>query len=239
MLKLEKLKELATKNQTLELNVKREYLQHLFLSHFYEQKGSNVILFKGGTALKLIYGSPRFSEDLDFSTTKGNTLKIEDILQNSLAEIEKEGIDCEIVESKTTSGGYLAIINFELNREKVSLQMEISYRDRGIKKEITTLINPYIPPYTIYGLNKEILVEQKIQALLTRQKPRDFYDLYFMLRANLVSPKQKESLRKALEELSKTKINFEKELKQFLPKSHWPIIKNFKNSLRSEIQRHI
>lgn len=37
---------------------------------FYQEKEAEAILFKGGTALRLIYQSPRFSEDLDFSGFK-------------------------------------------------------------------------------------------------------------------------------------------------------------------------
>lgn len=47
----------------------REYLQLIFLSHLYANKASKNIYFKGGTAIRLLLGSPRFSEDLDFSTT--------------------------------------------------------------------------------------------------------------------------------------------------------------------------
>jgi hypothetical protein len=43
----------ATSGQTTELNVAREYCQHLFLSAFYQQSGSEQVKFKGGTALKI------------------------------------------------------------------------------------------------------------------------------------------------------------------------------------------
>ncbi|MDI6689725.1 MAG: nucleotidyl transferase AbiEii/AbiGii toxin family protein [Actinomycetota bacterium] len=65
MITKDAIKRFATKAQTSDLNVAREYCQHLFLSYFYQQKGSEKLLFKDGTALKIIYGSPRFSEDLD------------------------------------------------------------------------------------------------------------------------------------------------------------------------------
>jgi len=48
--------------------VYREYLQLLFLKYFYNQKESQKIYFKGGTALRFLYGSFRFSEDLDFTS---------------------------------------------------------------------------------------------------------------------------------------------------------------------------
>ena len=61
------IRKLAIAQQTTELNIAREFAQHLFLSGFYQNVGSEHVLFKGGTALRLVYGSPRFSEDLDFS----------------------------------------------------------------------------------------------------------------------------------------------------------------------------
>jgi len=36
---------------------------------------SQKLVFKGGTALRLAYGSPRFSDDLDFSELKTIELK--------------------------------------------------------------------------------------------------------------------------------------------------------------------
>src|SRR3989339_648989 len=49
--------------------IEREYLQLVFLSYLYQRKEARHIYFKGGTAIRLLFGSARFSEDLDFSTT--------------------------------------------------------------------------------------------------------------------------------------------------------------------------
>jgi predicted nucleotidyltransferase component of viral defense system len=43
--------------------VEWDYLQHLFLRH----AGRGPLTFKGGTCLRIVYGSPRYSEDLDFN----------------------------------------------------------------------------------------------------------------------------------------------------------------------------
>ena len=67
MISQESLTQAARSQQTTELNVAREHCQHLFLSAFYRQAGSEQAMFKGGTALRIVFGSPRFSEDLDFS----------------------------------------------------------------------------------------------------------------------------------------------------------------------------
>src|SRR3990170_1711274 len=51
-------------------HVVREYWELIVLKGLYESPFGRYLIFKGGTALRLTYGSPRFSEDLDFSLTK-------------------------------------------------------------------------------------------------------------------------------------------------------------------------
>jgi len=51
---------LATKLQTTELNVRREYFQRLFLSYFYQQPLTDQIYFKGGTALRMLVTAHEF-----------------------------------------------------------------------------------------------------------------------------------------------------------------------------------
>lgn len=232
----EQIKTLATKNQTIELNVRREYFQHIFLSYFYEQPQTRSIYFKGGTALKMVHKSPRFSDDLDFSTNLSGIEEIEEAIINTLSQIEKENIKVSLNESKETSGGYLGIINFE---DQVAIHLQISLRVREKTGQIVNINNDFIPDYTILVLSQDQLVDEKLAALFDRRKPRDFYDLYFMLRASLISPKKRNLLAKAKDLLKATKINFENELKQYLPKSHWAIIKDFKKTLEREISRII
>lgn len=239
MLTLNKLRELAVENQTTELNIRREYVQHLFLSYFYQQKESREIFFKGGTAFRIIHHSPRFSEDLDFSSPYKNIKPIEDAVVSTLKEIEREGIQTEIIESKGTTGGYLAIIDFKLDDHSVAIQIEVSNRAKAVEGEAVAVVSNFLPVYTVMQLKLELLVNEKIQALLSRKKPRDFYDLYFILRAKLTTPKQRKILSDAQIELKKTRINFEGELKQFLPRSHWAIIRDFKKSLEQEVDKFL
>lgn len=233
------IKIIARKQQTTEVNTRREYIQHLFLNYFYQQPSTNKIFFKGGTALRLVYGSPRFSEDLDFSSKEIAISIIEQEALEVLREIEREGIKTEIVESKQTSGGYLGIFSFKLAEVTVGLQLEISSRDKEAKGEVVTVAADFIPAYTVMVLLSEQLIGQKIRALRQRQKPRDWYDLYFILRANLLPVSQRAVLNQVLLKLKTTKINFSGELKLFLPQSHWPMIKNFKESLTREIKKFI
>ena len=230
---------LASKYQTTELNVRREYFQQLFLSNFYQQPQTGKIYFKGGTALRVLYNSPRFSEDLDFSSSLREIRAIEQAVLETLEAIGRENIETDIKESKKTSGGYLAIISFESGETLVEIQMDISLRAGGKNGEVVTIASDYLPAFTLVALVKEQLIDEKIQALLSRKKARDFYDLYFILRANLLPPKEKAVLAQALKVLKQSRINFEKELKEFLPKSHWAIIRDFPITLEREIERFL
>ncbi len=230
---------LATKLQTRDINIAREYIQNLFLSFFYEQKESRNILFKGGTALRIVFQSPRFSEDLDFSTDKFFSLKeIEQIIIKTISNIENLGIKTDIKESKATTGGYLGIINFKFLEYNIDIYLEISFRKKvGIKGEAVVINNSFTPSYVLIILSQDQMIAEKIQATLTRQKPRDFFDIYFLLRGNMITAVNKASLKSIRDTIKKTKVNFSNELKTFLPVRQHLVIKDFKNNLLKEMDR--
>lgn len=156
--------ELAKKYQTTEENIWWEYCQHLFLSHFYQQKGSEKIYFKGGTALRIVYGSPRFSEDLDFSTSLSGSKQIERIILEALLSIEREGVDVLLEEAKITTGGYLSTIEFKINQRKITVKIEISQRAKGVAGELVTISSDFILPYVLIQLKEEQLIKEKLQV---------------------------------------------------------------------------
>ncbi|MEW6675721.1 MAG: nucleotidyl transferase AbiEii/AbiGii toxin family protein [Nitrospirota bacterium] len=45
--------------------VVREFWETVILKGLFDSPEGKFLIFKGGTALRLVYGSPRFSEDLD------------------------------------------------------------------------------------------------------------------------------------------------------------------------------
>ena len=237
MLSEQQLKELAVKMQSSLVNIAREYIQNLFLNYFYAQQRSESFLFKGGTALRLLYRSPRFSEDLDFSTSVINKNVIEDLLQGTMLKLGQLGIQVDIEESTVTTGGFLAIIGSQVGKHKFSTSFEISSRKKKPAGQLIMVDNPYIDSYTVMSLKREELISEKIEALLNRKKPRDFFDLYFMLRANLLP--ERSVLRIILPLVEGVKIDFKKELGEFLPQSHQRIIKGFQKTLESEIKRYL
>ncbi len=241
MISPEEVKQLSTRYQTSPLTIAREYAQHCFLSEFYKLKNSDRLLFKGGTALRLIYQSPRYSEDLDFTGINNVAYpEIEDILIETIRNLSAWGFEIEITEAKKTTGGYLAKMDFSFSRFKLQIKIEISFRTRKQKSmgAVSRIKNEYIPHYDVYHLPLDEIITGKISALLTRSKARDWYDLYFFLHNRMLETKHKKLLPEILEKLKKSKTDFKKELKTFLPRSHRMILKDFKQTLMQEIKKY-
>ena len=232
------IEQLTKKYQTTETNVSREYCQHLFLSYLYQKKKSENILFKGGTALRVVYNSTRFSEDLDFTCFNIKIKELENIFLNTISDVENTGIAVNVEESKTTSGGYLSIFNFEFLSYKETVRIECSFRHKiMIEPDIILVNSDYIPSFNVLCLPLKQLMVEKSRALLDRGKPRDFYDIYFLLRLNAQISKGDLELAQVLQRLDTTRIDFKKELKKLLPKNHHMILKSFRNILKNEIKR--
>ena len=241
MLTIENLREFTDKYQTTDRNVVREYVQHLFLSNLYANKDAVRLAFKGGTALRLIYQSPRFSEDLDFTGYLYHHQRdIDELLLTALAEVKKSGLTADLKEAKLTSGGYFGAVYYRVYGFSGNINVEISLRKpkqgrRAI--EVTTISGDYTIPYSVVQLSTSELVGEKIKALLRRAKPRDFYDLYYILRSNLSIDKRNLELGLVLEKLASIDIDFKKELKVLLPRNHHIVLTDFKNILTREIKR--
>ena len=239
MISSEALAQAARRNQTTDLNIAREYCQHLFLGAFYRESGSERVMLKGGTALRIVYGSPRFSEDLDFSGFRTSVSAIEGWLASAAGEMERNAIPVSIAESKRTSGGYLAIIASPVRDLPVQIQVQVSLRRRDDVQGHGVLVAPeLLPAYTLTQLPERLLVEEKLEALMTRRKPRDYYDLYFMLRRGLIPTGMKSPLRQARKALAKSRLDFAEDLGAFLPRSQAAIVKDLRKTLLEELARH-
>ena len=189
MITSDQVRTLAAQQRINDTVIFREYIQLVFLQKLYQKTPSQQIYFKGGTAIHLIYHAPRFSEDLDFSGFGVSISQIEDWVLAALGEIALNAIGAELQESKPTSGGYLARLDCQVYDYSIRILIEISLRRRnGIQGQGALITPDYLPAYALTLLPESALVEEKIAALLTRGKPRDFFDLYFLLRKGLITP---------------------------------------------------
>lgn len=146
----------------------------------------------------------------------------------------------DIAEAKKTTGGYLGIASFFLYDLEIKIKIEVSLRSGKRLKGVRTLIqSDYLPAYTLVHLPIEDIIIGKLAALFNRQKPRDFYDYYFLLFGNYPAVKETKNLEKVLELLQNSQINFKAELKKLLPASHQMILKDFKKLLAQEIKKYL
>ncbi len=243
MINLANITELAIREQTSEINIAREYLQHLFLRELYKKDGADRFLFKGGTAIRIVYQGSRYSEDLDFSIPRMSKREIEDILEETFASIGQEGIttNLNIQEATETTGGYLAIIQLDILGFKVEIMTNMQMKDdvAWLVPETHVITNQFLPAYSLTALKGELIVKEKMNALIERHKPRDVFDAYFFARhAQLRQylPHESETLARintSLDQISDHDL--EVDLKPFLPKNYQSIIKQLKSSVREEL----
>lgn len=201
-------------------NIVREYWEMFILNGLCaDNLGANLI-FKGGTALRLIYNSPRFSEDLDFSLLKQITFANFKKTIKNIASSQEELSLKELYSKKNT---FFALIKFkqEYLSQTLSIKVEISKRKLLLKKDIdftlatasspTTNLKPLIKVFTLKRLLKE-----KLNTLLSRKKGKDLFDVWFisqLLKRQVNFPKIK------LEEK-----DIKQELNRLLPENYKPII---------------
>ncbi|MBU2543663.1 nucleotidyl transferase AbiEii/AbiGii toxin family protein [Patescibacteria group bacterium] len=226
-----------------EFSIMREYLQLLVLDQLYQLKLSSQVYFKGGTAIRLLLGSARFSEDLDFDTALSKKE-----LAGLIAQLEKE-IQRELPTSQIIllhSGP--RSIRYRLRYQDKEIKYPLVIRlDLGINEEplepqasaLTTAFPIVIFPLINHQSPAEILAE-KITALMSRGKGRDVFDLWYLLEQgikiepNLVQDKFKAAgikadptqlatlLAKRLDQFPPKKL--EQDLGKFLPKDKKPVI---------------
>lgn len=234
MISLDTLRETSVRWQTSLQNVVREYVQNLFLSHLYQLPGTDRLFFKGGTALRILHNSPRFSEDLDFSANI-KPFHLKDLLEEAIQRTNREGVSLVTRESKPTSGGYLALYAGDLYQEPVGLELNISLRAKA-QGEPFLVSNVLVPPWQCMGLRAEDLAAEKADALLTRGKPRDYFDIYFLLRSRIGIDAIQARRKRVLSALkSVNSRDLVKDLKPFLPISHQRILRSLPSLLASEL----
>lgn len=173
---------LAQKYQTNDATIFREYLQLLFLSRLYAKPGGKSVIFKGGTAIHLIFGAPRFSEDLDFAVTSDSSIFEKDMsdLFASLSKLE----DINFKPRQTIAGKrYLLSATLPGSRTQSFINLDFSFREPVVEPEMAVLETEYPVIFTsqLYHMSKNEIVAEKIRAIMNRRKGRDVYDLWYLL----------------------------------------------------------
>lgn len=187
MLSYEELENIAKLKRMPLTSAEKDYLQDLLLFSIYSNVGEELI-FKGGTCLYKVYKLNRFSEDLDFTLTK--KLDIEKIANKIMTNLMLLNIKGKIKEIKN----YRNEINIRLllkgplykgSKEKQCfIPLNISMREQLLlepNKESIIPLYKEIPNFEIFAMQEKEILAEKVRAIFTRMKPRDIYDLWFLV----------------------------------------------------------
>ncbi|MFM8453449.1 MAG: nucleotidyl transferase AbiEii/AbiGii toxin family protein [Gammaproteobacteria bacterium] len=180
----------------------KEILQEIILNSLANTDFFNEAVFQGGTALRILYNLPRFSEDLDFILRKPNpNFKWEIYFSAIEKTCHQYGIFPEILDKSTQNStvkkmflkdnsiGKVLDISFKHHPgRKLLIKLEIdSNPPEGSKSETKFIDFPLIASIQAQTLPSNF--SGKIHAILCRKylKGRDFYDFIWYI-SNKVNP---------------------------------------------------
>ncbi len=197
---------------------------------------SKVLIFKGGTSLKKCYFPDyRFSEDLDFTVAPGEKISEQALIKNLkiICENIMSKSNIQFLTEKTTVKTTRTIAGEEAykgtiyfigprgdQRNPLRIKFDITHFEIIVqtlqKKEI---IHPYSDANEclckILTYNIDEIIAEKMRALLQRTRPRDYYDIWYILKNIQKSVSSKEVRRIFKEKAQFKKVPFDDILNRF------------------------
>ncbi len=160
----------------------REEYEIIILKQLFESELGSQFVFKGGTALRLAYGSPRFSEDLDFSVldefSKG---KLDKLLRGIASQNDALEI-MDLTQKYYTYFGLFRVkedfmnqafsIKFEASIRPVSLNKDADYKLLALNSRVTNL--------TVLAQVESLEQIRKEKKTINPLRARDIFDLWFI-----------------------------------------------------------
>lgn len=198
----------------------REEYEILLLKEIFESEFGTSLVFKGGTALRLAYSSPRFSEDLDFTLIKDTDKDKFIAFLKNLAE-KYPGITAIEANEKFYTIFGLARIKEPYIDRAFSIKIEVSKREGVWNKEKDykdILIRSDITPLAVLAqvASLERILEEKKDALKNRKAPRDIFDYWY------IHTLMKKEIKVDLTGFNKEDVR--SELHRLLSRSFWRVV---------------
>ncbi|HSV43381.1 MAG TPA: nucleotidyl transferase AbiEii/AbiGii toxin family protein [Candidatus Bathyarchaeia archaeon] len=169
----------------------REFLQVLVLKMMSDDHLFDSCTFVGGTCLRIVFGTRRFSEDLDFST-KPNGFDLEAVKQMFSRRFEKYGIAVELSLSVEKT---VQVIDLRfpqllydlglspLKSQKLRIKWDVDTRPPEGAMDTVTPLMKYGMMFAVDHHDLPSLFAGKLHACFFRDytKGRDWYDLVWFL----------------------------------------------------------
>lgn len=229
----------------------REEMQKAILTSLALKGCFNDIVFQGGTALRLFYGNPRFSEDIDLVLHQPKKLseRNDGVRNTDLASIlhgTKQNIrdtfpfinEVDIRTQKNDPGLQRYILKTHWDNPEHSLRIHIELAAIPSYRNSPRILNfPPVSPAVRVEYTDEILAN-KICALALRPylKGRDLWDIYYLIH-DLSVKSDWGLVRKKVSDYSKQNYGFEELLVDGLGRAGEKIRLNGESTLRNEMER--
>ena len=169
-----------------------DYLQDIVLLNVCREFGNNLV-FKGGTCLYKACQLNRFSEDLDFTARKGfkpkkffSRLPFFFNLLNMKSRARAKHFETAINVYLDVNGPL-----YDGRKESTStVILNISLRERVL---LPVQRCPYMPayqeirPFDLFVMDEREILAEKARAIYERNKARDVYDLWYLLKRREIS----------------------------------------------------
>lgn len=173
-------------------NVVREYLQARLLGALQQAGAMIPLAFHGGTALRFLFASARYSEDLDFALERrGAGYDFRTYLKAISRQLEPEGytLAIKVNDRKTVHSAFVrfpGLLN-ELGlsphgSEALAVKLEVDTNPPAGAGLVTSVVRRYVP-LQLQHHDRASLLAGKVHAFLQRPylKGRDLYDLLWYL----------------------------------------------------------
>ena len=172
-------------------NQLREFLQHLILKIVDENGYFRNLAFVGGTALRILYGLKRFSEDCDFCLVDHSHYDFSTIMHTLERHLQLYHFDVEIrfKDHKNVASAFIKFDNIlyllgltQHIDKKLLIKFEVDqHTPKGYQTELSVINQDFLIGINHFDLPS--LFAGKLHAVLCRKyaKGRDYYDLIWYI----------------------------------------------------------
>ena len=173
-------------------NIAREYFQARILGTLQRAGAMIALAFHGGTALRFLFASARYSEDLDFALERASAhYDLRVYLQAIRAEMAAEGytVELKVNDRKTVHTAFVRFVGLlhELGlsphpNEVLSVMVEVDSNPPAGALLATTVVRRHVT-LQLQHHDRASLLAGKLHAIIQRPylKGRDLYDLLWYL----------------------------------------------------------
>ncbi len=199
----------------------REEYEMILLAGIFESSFGNKLVFRGGTALRMAYGSPRFSDDLDFTQLQ----KIEEEeFQKWCQTTAEANSNLELIEALKKY--YTLYAKFRVTdsvlSQPIGIKIEISTRkekwEKGKDYQLKNL-RSQVTPVTVLAQVIDLKRLLKEKQSISPPRVRDIFDIWFI--------NQSLGQRVSMDFKGFKTTEVKRELHRLLPEGEWQLIKKW------------